>query len=139
MSLSECDNILGHKCLLDEFMRRLYREITMTDNLPEKQHAMELAADTAVFSGYLQDFGLPTDNIIATTEERRVLSANLLHFLDSLPPEEKRSAHYLSKFVGATAIGLFDAAPNYYMERSGPQPPEESRHIRDRHFLQCSG
>jgi hypothetical protein len=25
MSLSECHNILGHKCLLDEFMRRLYR------------------------------------------------------------------------------------------------------------------
>ena len=85
----------------------------MTDNLPEKRHAMDLAADTAVFSGYLKEFGLPTDNIIATTEERRVLSANLPHLLDSLPPDEKRSARYLSKFVGATAIGLFDAALNY--------------------------
>src|SRR5690349_13013594 len=85
----------------------------MSDNLPEKRHPTDLAADTAVFSRYLQDFGLPIDNVIASTEERRVVSGNLPHFLESMPPEEKRSARYLSKFVGATAIGLFDAALNY--------------------------
>src|SRR5438874_3038966 len=73
----------------------------------------QLAADTAVFTGYLEKFGLPTDNIIAANSERSLIGKNLPALLDSLPPEEKRDARYLSKFVGATAIGLFDAALNY--------------------------
>lgn len=75
--------------------------------------ASELAADTNIFASFLEQFGLPTDNIIATTEERSVVSTNLPDFLNTLSPEEKRDARYLSKFVGATAIGLFDAALNY--------------------------
>lgn len=73
----------------------------------------ELAAETAVFTAYLQQFGLPVDNIIATTPERSIIAANLPVLLDSLPSSEKKDARYLSKFVGATAIGLFDAALNY--------------------------
>lgn len=75
--------------------------------------ARDLAADTNVYSAYLTQMGLPTDNIIATTEERLIVAGNLPAFLESLPPEEKRDARYLSKFVGATAVGLFDAALNY--------------------------
>jgi hypothetical protein len=85
----------------------------MGENLPQKQQTSELAVDTATFSGYLQKFGLPTDNIIASTRERAIVAANLAHFLEGLPPEERRDARYLSKFVGATAIGLFDAALNF--------------------------
>ena len=73
----------------------------------------ELAAETAVFTAYLQQLGLPVDNIIASTAERTIIAGNLPILLESLPPEEKRDARYLSKFVGATAIGLFDAALNY--------------------------
>jgi hypothetical protein len=73
----------------------------------------ELAAETPVFAAYLQQFGLPTDNIIATTAERGIIAANLPTLLDALPPSEKQDARYLSKFVGATAVGLFDAALNY--------------------------
>ena len=79
----------------------------------QKVEPKELAVETTIFSQYLQQFGLPTNNVIATTEERRVVTINLPAFLDALPAEEKRDARYLSKFVGATAIGLFDAALNY--------------------------
>ena len=79
----------------------------------QKVEPKELAVETTVFAHYLEQFGLPTDNVIATTEERRVVTINLPVFLNALPPEEKRDARYLSKFVGATAIGLFDAALNY--------------------------
>lgn len=85
----------------------------MTEHLPQKYEPKQLAADTATFTGYLQQFGLPTDNIIATMEERLVIAQNLSQFLSALPEEEKKDARYLSKFVGATAIGLFDAALNY--------------------------
>jgi len=78
-----------------------------------KRDTTELVAETKVFQSYLEQFGLPTDNIIATTEERKVIGSNLPSFMQTLSPEEKRNARYLSKFVGATAIGLFDAALNY--------------------------
>lgn len=79
----------------------------------QKREPKDLAVETSVFSQYLEQFGLPTNNVIATTEERRVVTVNLPAFLEALPAEEKRDARYLSKFVGATAIGLFDAALNY--------------------------
>lgn len=73
----------------------------------------DLAAETSVFVSYLQQFDLPTDNIIASTDERSIIASNLPFFLSTLSTESKRDARYLSKFVGATAIGLFDAALNY--------------------------
>lgn len=73
----------------------------------------ELAAETNLFTGYLSQIGLPTDNVIATTAERDIVASNLPAFLNTLSVDEKRDARYLSKFVGATAIGLFDAALNY--------------------------
>jgi len=74
---------------------------------------MDLAAESTVFQQYLAAYGLPVDNVIATTEQRAIVASNLPSFLDSLTPEERGNARYLSKFVGASAIGLFDAALNY--------------------------
>ena len=73
----------------------------------------DLAAETNVYTSYLAQVGLPIDNIIATTEERGVVATNLPAFLAALSLEVKREARYLSKFVGASAVGLFDAALNY--------------------------
>ncbi len=73
----------------------------------------ELTAETNTFTIYLSQLGLPTENVIATTDERDLVATNLPAFLQTLSSEELRDARYLSKFVGATAIGLFDAALNY--------------------------
>ncbi|MFT6240910.1 MAG: hypothetical protein ACJAQT_003003 [Akkermansiaceae bacterium] len=73
----------------------------------------DLAAETNVYTSYLAQVGLPTDNIIATTEERSIVATNLPAFLNTLPAEEKRDARYLAKFVGAASVGLFDASLNY--------------------------
>lgn len=85
----------------------------MSDELSVPQSAELLAADTTVLAQFLKQYGLPSDNVIASDSERRVIAQNLPVFLESLPLEEKKDARYLSKFVGATAIGLFDAALNY--------------------------
>jgi hypothetical protein len=73
----------------------------------------DLAVETSLFTDYLKELGLPTDNVIAETDEREIVLSNLHGFIATLTPEEKKDARYLSKFVGATAIGLFDAALNY--------------------------
>jgi hypothetical protein len=85
----------------------------MDDRSIQPINPSDLAAETSVFVSYLQQFDLPTDNIIASTDERSIIASNLPFFLSTLSIESKRDARYLSKFVGATAIGLFDAALNY--------------------------
>lgn len=85
----------------------------MSNVLVPQKKTNELAVETNIFTDYLAQYGLPNDNIIASDTERSVISTNLPAFLNSLPNEEKKEARYLAKFVGASAIGLFDAALNY--------------------------
>lgn len=85
----------------------------MENQLTPINNNRELAVETNIFMKYLTQYGLPADNIIANDTERSVISQNLPQFISALPSEEKREARYLSKFVGASTIGLFDAALNY--------------------------
>ena len=110
------------------------KENDVTNELIPKK-AFDLAADTTTFTSFLQQFGLPTDNIIATTEEREVVAANLPQFLAALSTEEKRESRYLSKFVGATAIGLFDAGLNYVWNEVVLNLRTEGRSLRRRFVL----
>lgn len=75
------------------------------DNLPSN--------DFSKFESFLISLGLPTDNVIASPEERMRIMKQLPDFVGSLRPELKRDARYLSKFIAGSAIGLFDAALNY--------------------------
>lgn len=75
--------------------------------------AADLAAETPVYIRFLSQHGLPTDNVIAPDGERAIIATNIPMYLDSLDEQSKRDARYLAKFVGAAAVGLFDAALNY--------------------------
>lgn len=85
----------------------------MSTDLTVKSETGLLATDTTKFEAYLEHLGLPTENIIAPLAERKNIENNLPAFIESLPPEVKRDARYLSKFVAGAAIGLFDASLNY--------------------------
>jgi len=61
---------------------------------------------------FLEQVGLPSDNIIASQEERLIIGSNVARYIESLPPEIKRDARYLSKFVVGAGFGLFDYALN---------------------------
>lgn len=85
----------------------------MTTNIVIKKEGALLATDLSKFEEYLDNLGLPTENIIAEINEREVIEQNLPAFIDSLPVKTKCEARYLSKFVAGAAIGLFDASLNY--------------------------
>ena len=56
--------------------------------------ATELADSMATFDNYLQAFGLPSNNIIASNKERvRIMNA-LPDFLDELDADVKKDAIY---------------------------------------------
>ena len=61
---------------------------------------------------FLQQIGLPADNIIAEQNERAIIGQNLPAYIESLPEDVKRDARYLSKFVVGAGIGLFDYSLN---------------------------
>jgi len=71
------------------------------------------ATDITKFEEYLNYLELPTENILANSNQRNTIQTNLVTFISSLDTDTKREGRYLSKFVAAASIGLFDAALNY--------------------------
>ena len=61
---------------------------------------------------FLEQIGLPSENIIAKQSERAIIGQNLPSYIESLPPEIKADARYLSKFVVGAGFGLFDYSLN---------------------------
>ena len=72
-----------------------------------------LVEQVTKFELILNDFGLPSENIIASVEERENIMKMLPNLMNSIPESQKRDARYLSRFVAGAAIGLFDASLNY--------------------------
>ena len=62
---------------------------------------------------YLTYVGLPNDYILVPYERRRPVFQNMPIVLEALTDDQKSGAGYISKFVAACAVGLFDAALNY--------------------------
>lgn len=56
---------------------------------------------------------LPINNVLATNEEKSKLFMTFSIAIDSLPIEQREKSEYLTKFVIAGAVGLFDGALNY--------------------------
>ncbi|WP_454919857.1 hypothetical protein [Abiotrophia defectiva] len=72
-----------------------------------------ITAESSKFQQYLNLLNLPSENIIAETDNINTVISALPNLLSTIPLEKKNDATYLSKFVAASAIGLFDAALNY--------------------------
>ena len=78
-----------------------------------EQNNTQLSNQMTQFEELLISMGLPSENIIASIEERENILNMLPSLIQKLPSEHKRNATYLSRFVSGAAIGLFDAALNY--------------------------
>ena len=63
--------------------------------------------------GFLERMGLPKEDVLVPLERRTPVFQNAPTALDSLDDQQKSESVYVSKFMAACAIGLFDAALNY--------------------------
>jgi len=68
---------------------------------------------TIKMQNYLQEVGLPSEDIFSDASERKKLLSNFKLIVDEIDPEIKQVSFYLSKFFGAAIMGLFDASLNY--------------------------
>lgn len=69
-------------------------------------------------NAYLEYLGLPTDSVIVETAQRKQAINNMSFVVSELDADQKRAATYLSKFVAACAVGLFDAALSYLWDET---------------------
>ena len=83
------------------------------EQYPTKEIAPAVETFGTQLDSYLDDMGLPKDNILVPFEKRRPVFFNMPTVLNSLTVDQKSVAVYVSKFLAACAVGLFDAALNY--------------------------
>lgn len=72
----------------------------------------------APLANYLTDIGLPTQNVLYPISERKNVINSLKEVLSILPIAEKEKAYYLTKFIVAISVGLFDGALNYLWDET---------------------
>lgn len=90
--------------------------IDSNNNLPEKYSPKELYVSLEktenIMTNLIGSVGLPNENIVMTTIDRKKVFNNLQVIIDEINVD-KSSMFYLSKFIYAVSSGLFDAALNY--------------------------
>ncbi|MDD4748018.1 MAG: hypothetical protein PHW19_12130 [Salinivirgaceae bacterium] len=93
----------------------------METNLPEKLEKNYPSQITNFETGlivFLEKYNLPTDNIFVKVDERLVVFSNIDHVINQLDKELSSKSVYLSKYLAASAAGLFDAALNYLWDET---------------------
>jgi hypothetical protein len=68
---------------------------------------------SAGLTQYLLDLGLPTDSVLVAPAERMRVLNNVPAVVGDLQAEQRARAYYISKFIAACGVGLFDAALNF--------------------------
>ncbi len=65
------------------------------------------------FTNYLTNLGLPVEGILAPIEERQIVINSIETEIQKIPPENRKIAIYLTRFLSSVAAGLFDGAVTY--------------------------
>lgn len=82
-------------------------------SLAKEGYKQELQAFENGLLTFIERHGLPAKNVLLPVPERMKVFSNVEAVLDLLPAEYKQNSIYISKFIAASASGLFDAALNY--------------------------
>ena len=60
-----------------------------------------------------QAVGLPIEDILVPVPERKKVFKNFMDVLEYMPETQLESAHFITKFMTAASVGLFDSALNH--------------------------
>lgn len=60
-----------------------------------------------------QAVGLPVEDILVPVPERRKVFKNFMDVLEYMPEHQLECAHFITKFMTAASVGLFDSALNH--------------------------
>ncbi|MFE2936017.1 hypothetical protein [Streptomyces sp. NPDC059278] len=78
----------------------------------------DLVAFEEFMLSVLDEWGLPTNNIVVSAGDRHVLLKNTPGILGELDAKQLATSPYVSKMILAGAAGLFDAALSYLWDET---------------------
>ena len=67
---------------------------------------------------FIDGFGLPTEDVFVSISERMDIFDKFGSAITKLNNDKRSHSFYISKFLGAVASGLFDAALNYLWDET---------------------
>jgi len=86
--------------------------------IPRVDYSTQLQTFETGFLAVVESYGLPSQNIFVAVPERAMVFRNVDAVLGQVSDDQKSTSVYLSKFLAATASGLFDAALNYLWDET---------------------
>lgn len=90
---------------------------------------------SAGLAAYLTHLGLPTHDVLVPPNERKRVINNLPAIASDLTDAQRDRAFYISKFVAACSVGLFDAAINFLWNETISNLREKVAHFDLDYFL----
>lgn len=88
-------------------------DITLIPENGSKKLTATLEELSKPLDEYIKHYNLPSDNILASNGEKAKVLSGFSSAIENLEENKCAESYYLTKFVIASAVGLFDGAINY--------------------------
>lgn len=90
-----------------------------SDNLtPSSDYSSQISAFENNLLGFIGRYGLPVEQVLVGVPERLRVFRNVEDVVERIEIEQRQRSIYISKFIAASAAGLFDAALNYLWDET---------------------
>lgn len=90
----------------------------ITNFLPTPNYSFQITQFEDGLLGFIGQYGLPTAQVLVKVSERLKVFSNVEGVVDKIDADQKQRSIYISKFIAASAAGLFDAALNYMWDET---------------------
>lgn len=89
-----------------------------TQLIPKQNYVLEIQNFENALLNFIAQKGLPSQAVLVSVGERGVVFRNVDEVLEKIDEHKKARSIYISKFLAASASGLFDAALNYLWDET---------------------
>jgi hypothetical protein len=90
----------------------------VTNLVPSSNYSSQITQFEDGLLSFISQYGLPTTQVLVQVSERLKVFSNVEGVVDKIDAEQKLRSIYISKFIAASAAGLFDAALNYMWDET---------------------
>lgn len=85
---------------------------------PSSDYSSQIAEFENNLLSFIGRYGLPTDQVLVSVSERLRVFRNVEDVVEKVEVDQRLRSIYISKFIAASAAGLFDAALNYLWDET---------------------
>jgi hypothetical protein len=90
----------------------------MSNLVPSENYSSQIEQFENGLLGFIEQYGLPTGQVLVKVNERLRVFSNVKGVVERIELEQRQRSIYISKFIAAAAVGLFDAALNYLWDET---------------------